>query len=88
MNDNDIYQSWVESRRNSASASNLSEKVVAQILQDQRARRAKQQKRKWAIDRWLEWISLRPLMQTAMILAACVAGALRLVWILQIVFPF
>jgi hypothetical protein len=88
MNDNDIYQSWLESRRSSASAGDLSKKVVAQILQDQRATRAKRQKRKWEIDRWLEWISLRPLMQTAMILIAFVAGALRLAWILQIVFQF
>ena len=88
MNDNDIYQSWLESRRSSALASDLSKKVVAQILQDQRATRVKQQRRKWVIERWLEWISLRPLMQTAMILIAFVAGALRLAWILQIVFQF
>jgi hypothetical protein len=88
MNDNDPYQSWLEKRRNPAFSDDFSKKVVDQILRNEQARRRPLPDPKWEIDRWLEWISLRPWMQTAMIAGALVAGVLRWILILQIVFPF
>jgi hypothetical protein len=86
MNENDPYQSWVEKRRGVAFPDGFSKKILGQILRNEKATR--QPKPKWELGRWIEWISLRPGMQTAVIATAFLAGALRLIVILQIVFSF
>jgi hypothetical protein len=86
MNDNDPYQSWLEKRRSLDVSDGFSKKIVAQIRRDQQARQRQNPNRPIAL--LLEWISLRPLAQSAIITAAAIAGALRVILILQIVFYF
>jgi hypothetical protein len=86
MNENDQYQSWVEKRRSVVFPDDFSKKIVGQILRSEHATR--QPKPKWELGRWIEWISLRPHIQTAMIAIAFLAGALRFFLILQMVFSF
>jgi len=84
MNDNDPYQSWLEKRRSLNVSDGLSKRIVSQIRHDLQTRQRKNPKR--LIGLWLDWISLRPLAQSATIAAAAVGGVVRLVLILQIVF--
>jgi hypothetical protein len=86
MNDNDPYQSWVQKRRGLIFPDGFSKKIVGQILRSEQA--VRQPKPKWELGRWIEWISLRPIMQTVIIALAFLAGALRLILILQMVFSF
>jgi hypothetical protein len=83
MNEDDPYQSWIEKRRDIAVPENFSKKVVAEILRREQAKR--QPKPRWELGPWIEWISLRPGMQTAAVALAFAAGALRLILILQLV---
>jgi hypothetical protein len=86
MNENDPYQSWVQKRQRVVFPDGFSQKIVGQILRNEQATR--QPKPKRVLSPWIEWISLRPIMQTAIIAIAFLAGALRLILILQIVFSF
>ena len=42
----------------------------------------------WEMSRWLEWVSLKPLMQTALIIVGLLVGAARLIASLQIILSF
>jgi hypothetical protein len=86
MNENDPYQSWVQKRRDVVFPDGLSKKIVGQILRNEQATR--QPKAKWISGRWIEWISLRPAIQTALIAIAFLAGTMRLILILQMVLSF
>jgi hypothetical protein len=84
MNDNDPYQTWLEKKRSFDVSNGFSKKIVDQIRRDQRATQRRNPKR--LIGLWLDWISLRPLAQGATIASAAIAGLLRLVLILHVVF--
>jgi hypothetical protein len=86
MNDNDPYQSWLETRRSLDFSDGLSKKVADQIRRELQARHRQNPKR--MIGLWLQWISLRPLAQSITIAAAAFAGVVRLILILQIIFSF
>jgi hypothetical protein len=86
MNENDPYQSWVGKRRGVVFHDAFSKKVVEQILRNDQV--ARQPKPKWGIGRWIESIPMRPGMQAAMLAIALLAGALRLILVLQIVLSF
>ena len=87
MNENDPYAAWLNQRRAVEPSPEFAQKVLAQIAlapQKQRAPRPV-----WPWDRWLEWIldwiSLRPLLQAALLVIGLVAGMARLAAIFQII---
>jgi hypothetical protein len=86
MNDHDAYQAWLEKRRNLYAPDSFSRQIVDQIRRERQATHRPNSKR--LMGQWLEWISQRPLAQSATIAAAAIAGIVRLILILQIVFSF
>jgi hypothetical protein len=86
MNKNDSYQSWLEKRRSTEISREFSKDVIDRIsLYEQKQRETKPG---WEMARWLEWVSLTPLMQTALIIAGIVVGAARWIAALQIILSF
>jgi hypothetical protein len=75
MNESDPYQSWVQKRRSVEFPDGFSKEIVGQILRNEQATR--QPRPKWVSRLQIEWISLRPGMQTATIAIAFVAGEQR-----------
>lgn len=86
MNNNDLYQSWLEKKKNVGPRADFSKNITTRILQYEQKKHTP--KSRWEISEWLEWISLRPVMQTALITAGFIAGAVRLVLTLKIILSF
>ena len=85
MNKNNSYQSWLEKRRSTELSQEFSKDVLARISLYEQQRASKPG---WDMARWLEWISMRPVVQTALILAGLVLGAARWLAALEIIFSF
>ena len=93
MNSNDPYQSWLEKRRNIEVSSDFSREVMARIsdYEHQRGIPGREQKTElvWV---WLgglvEWISLHPVVQTALIATGLLLGAARWVLSSQIILSY
>ena len=83
MNKNDAYQSWLEKRKSTDVSSEFPKNVLVRISLYEKQRAAR-----WDMARWLEWISLRPVLQTALIIAGLVLGAARWLAALNIIFSF
>jgi hypothetical protein len=77
MNDIDAYQSWLEKRRSLESSPEFPKNVAGRIA-------LYEQKRREILRRWLDWVSLRPLAQTAIIAAGLLMSAVRLMATLRI----
>ena len=87
MNNNNSYQSWLENGRDIELSPEFSKNVLQQISLYERKRRATRPA--WEVAwGWVEWISVRPLVRTAVILAGLIAGAARLLATLQIILSF
>lgn len=80
MNSRDTYQSWLEARRSVGVSDGFQNAVMKRVSALGRGRRAP-----GALHRWLEWVSVRPLIQAAILAAALLLGAARMVATLQIV---
>jgi len=83
MNNNDSYAAWLEKRRTVEPSSDFNKNVLTQISLV--AQMKSEAKPGWELARWLEWISLRPLIQAALVIVGFVAGMARLVAIFQII---
>ena len=83
MNNNDPYASWLEKRRIIEPSPEFTKNVLTQI--SLAAQKKSEAKPGWQLARWLEWISLRPLIQAALVIVGFVAGMARLAAIFQII---
>jgi hypothetical protein len=84
MGPDDSYSSWLDKRRSVEISLEFSKSVAVQIARDERNRRGARPRQE-ILRRWLEWVSLRPLAQMAIIVAGVVLGAVRLLATLQII---
>jgi hypothetical protein len=87
MNNRDAYQSWLEKRRSVEVAGGFAQRVRQQISRDKEPRRAAMPGRE-LFQRWLDWVAHHPLVQTALLAVALVAGAARLLATWQVLFSF
>jgi hypothetical protein len=88
MNNNDPYRSWLEKSRNIEISQDFSREVMARISGYEHARGEGTTRKPDLLPWWLEWVSLHPVVQTALIVAGLLLGVARLVVSLQIILSF
>lgn len=84
MNNPDSYQAWLAGRRNVTVSAEFPRGVMLQISRGEQPPRAAMPGHD-RLQRWLEWVSLRPLAKAALLLAALILGAVRIFVTLQII---
>jgi hypothetical protein len=87
MNNNDPYESWLEKSRDIEVSLNFSREVMARIS-DYEHETSEETRKPDLLHRWLEWVSLHPVVQTALIVAGLLLGVARLVVSLQFILSF
>jgi hypothetical protein len=88
MNNNDPYQSWLEKSRNIEVSPDFSHEVMVRISGSEHVRGDGPTRKPDLLHRWLEWVSLHPVVQAALIVASLLLGLARLVVSLQVILSF
>jgi hypothetical protein len=88
MNNNDPYQSWLEKSRNIELSPDFSREVMARISVYEHERGEGTTRKPDLLHWWLEWVSLHPVVQTALIVVGFLLGVARLVVSSQIILSF
>jgi hypothetical protein len=87
MNSHDAYQSWLAMSRSVEPSAGFAQDVMKQISLDNR-RPGTAKPGLEIFQRWLEWVTHRPLVQAALLVVALIAGAARLLVTWQIILSF
>jgi len=88
MDKNDPYESWLEKSRDIEVSPDFSREVMARISGYEQNGSEGAARKPDLLHGWLEWVSLHPLVQTALIVAGLLFGVARLVTSLQIILSF
>ena len=88
MDKNDPYESWLEKSRDIEVSPDFSREVMARISGYEQKGSEGAARKPDLLHGWLEWVSLHPLVQTALIVAGLLFGVARLVTSLQIILSF
>jgi hypothetical protein len=88
MNNEDLYQSWLEKSRNIEVSPDFSHEVMARISGYEHERGEGAARKPDLLHGWLELVSLHPVVQTVLIVAGLLLGVARLVVSLQIILSF
>ena len=88
MNNDDPYESWLEKSRDIEVSPDFSQEVMARISDFERERGEGATRKPDPLHGWLEWVSLHPVVQTALIVAGLFLGVARLIVSLQIILSF
>ena len=83
MNNRETYQSWLVERRSVGAPDGFSNKVKERISACGQHHRAP-----GALHRWVEWVSVHPFIQAALLVTALFLGAARMLATLEIVLSF
>jgi hypothetical protein len=83
MNSRDPYQSWLEKCRNVEVSSEFSKGILEQISLSEPKQHAPT-----LIQRWIEWVSLHPLIKAAILIVALAVSAARMLATLEIILSF
>jgi hypothetical protein len=81
----DPFSSWLAAKRSVAVSQEFSSDVMRQIALCEENRRTAYSGREM-LQRWLDWVSLRPVLKAALLCGALLAGAARIYATLQIIF--
>jgi hypothetical protein len=84
MHSRDAYQTWLVKSRSVQLSDGFAQGVMKQISRDAEQRQAAMPDRE-LFQRWLEWVAHHPLVQTALLVGALIAGAARLLATWQII---
>lgn len=87
-NSNDPYQAWLEKSRNIEVSPGFSRGVMARISGCENERGEESMRKRDLLRGWLEWISLHPVVQTALIATGLILGVARWVLSSQIILSF
>ena len=88
MNNDDPYESWLEKSRDIEVSPDFSCEVMSRIYRYEQERGEGTARKPDLLHGWLEWISLHPVVQTALIVAGLFLGVARLIVSLQIILSF
>jgi len=80
MNSTDPYQSWLEMCRNVEVSGEFSKGILAQISISE-----PKQHEPTLIQRWMEWVSIHPLLKAAILIVALGVSAARMLGTLEII---
>jgi len=87
MTDKDPYQAWLSKRRAIDASAGFSARVMRRILLAESAQREPKVASK-ILQSWLKWVSARPLIQSALVIAGVLLGVARFAAIFQVILSF